>query len=174
MIAYQLDLSRRLTVFFDDRTTKRANELVSAPWSAPLAALRGVRFQQPRLSPAAYRRDGNGASSAFSKDPPRKKYFTGLYDWGLSGLSCSCGVRYFAASVEGRDPGDSLRGEATKAEGVKRLLSHSSEFNREYVITVRWHRTAQLVWCSLSLFYLSIWWSGTFSATIHLVCWKIH
>lgn len=38
--------------------------------------------------------------------------------------------------IERHDPGDSLRGGAAGAEGVKRLLSHSSEFNREYV-TVR-------------------------------------
>lgn len=74
LVAYQLDFSWRLTVFFDDRTTKRANERVSAPWSAPLAALRGVRFQQPHLSLVAYRRDGNSASSAFSY--PRKKHRT--------------------------------------------------------------------------------------------------
>jgi len=41
-----------------------------------------------------------------------------------------------ASLAEGHEPGDSLRGEAAGAEGVKRLLSHSSEFNREY-ITVR-------------------------------------
>lgn len=47
-------------------------------------------------------------------------------------------ARYFASPSRSRDtiPGDSLRGEAAAAEGVKRLLSHSSEFNREY-ITVR-------------------------------------
>lgn len=153
MVAYQLDFSRRLTVFFDDRTTKRANERVSAPWSAPLAALRGVRFQQPRLSLAACRRDGNGASSAFSTLERNTRLTIEAYQR----LSYLCRVRYFASSAEGRDPGDSLRKEATGAEGVKRLFSHSSEFNREYVITVRWHRTVQLgaLFLSPSIFLCS-------------------
>lgn len=153
MVMYQLDFSRRLTVFFDDRTTKRANERVSAPWSAPLAALRGVRFQQPRLSLAAYRRDGNSAfSSAFSTLGRN----IGITIEDHQRLSCPCRVRYFAFSR------DAIRvihyREATGAERVKRLLSIlRSLIESMYRITVHWHRSRNSVtWRSLSLFSLRL------------------
>lgn len=107
---------------------------------------RWPRLEVSDFSSRVYRSrriDAMGTVSLRHSLPSEEKHWA--CDQGLS-ASCRvpCRVRYFASSTEERDPGDSLRGEATGAEGVKRLLSHSSEFNREYVITVRWHRTAQL------------------------------
>lgn len=72
------------------------------------------------------------------------------YRWAIAKPMSSSIFRLFF-KIERHDLGDSLRGEgAAGAEGVKRLLSHSSEFNREYV-TVRCRGRSGTTLCCFSL-----------------------
>lgn len=142
MVTYQLDFSQAANGLFRQRSGQTSVWVRLDPrrWSRLEVSDFSSRVYHSRRRP-----DGNSGLSGILY--PRRKHRG--YNRGPSATVVSLAYRYFASSTRS---GWFITEKPREPKGLSEIILHSSEFNREYVITVRWHRSRNgASWRSLSL-----------------------